>query len=415
MSLLHGSQGCATYIRRYMISHFREPLDIASSSFGEEAAIFGGRNNLRLAIDNVVRQYAPQLVGIATTCLAETIGDDVPMYLHEIAAEGRADLPSLVHVSTPSYSGSYEDGYHAAALALVKSLAQEGPPHDCVNVIAPIASPADLRFLKQAFREFGLEVILLPDYSDTLDGPAWSDYRRIPPGGTPLAAIRRMAGSRATVEFGFAGSNAPTAGRFLEERFGVPRLVTPPPIGVEATDRFLALLRDLRDIAMPNAFEEQRGRLVDAYVDAHKYVFGKKAVVYGERDLVTGIAAMLAEVGMTPVLCATGASAGHLQRQLATLPFADRIAVCEDVDFAEIERRTEQLHADLIVGSSKGYGLARKLGIPLVRVGFPVHDRVDGPRLLHLGYGGAQQLFDRLVNSLIEASQDASPIGYSYM
>ena len=26
---LHGSQGCATYIRRYTISHFREPVDIA--------------------------------------------------------------------------------------------------------------------------------------------------------------------------------------------------------------------------------------------------------------------------------------------------------------------------------------------------------------------------------------------------
>ncbi|MGA2143198.1 MAG: nitrogenase component 1, partial [Brevinematales bacterium] len=28
--LVHGSQGCSTYIRRYVISHFREPIDIAS-------------------------------------------------------------------------------------------------------------------------------------------------------------------------------------------------------------------------------------------------------------------------------------------------------------------------------------------------------------------------------------------------
>jgi nitrogenase molybdenum-iron protein alpha/beta subunit len=37
--LLHGSQGCATYIRRYLISHFKEPVDIASSSFGEMATV----------------------------------------------------------------------------------------------------------------------------------------------------------------------------------------------------------------------------------------------------------------------------------------------------------------------------------------------------------------------------------------
>ena len=26
----------------------------------------------------------------------------------------------------------------------------------------------------------------MPDYSDTMDGPAWTEYQRIPPGGTPI-------------------------------------------------------------------------------------------------------------------------------------------------------------------------------------------------------------------------------------
>jgi len=55
------------------------------------------------------------------------------------------------------------------------------------------------------------------------------------------------------------------------------------------------------------------------------------------------------------------------------------------------------------------------LGIPLVRVGFPIHDRIGGQRLLHVGYRGTQQFFDRLVNTLIEASQEASSVGYSYI
>ena len=52
--LLHGSQGCSTYIRRYGISHFREPIDIASSNFTESAAIFGGELNLGMARNNFV-------------------------------------------------------------------------------------------------------------------------------------------------------------------------------------------------------------------------------------------------------------------------------------------------------------------------------------------------------------------------
>ncbi len=44
---LHGSQGCATYMRRYIISHFREPMDIASSALGEKHAVYGGGPNLK--------------------------------------------------------------------------------------------------------------------------------------------------------------------------------------------------------------------------------------------------------------------------------------------------------------------------------------------------------------------------------
>ena len=53
--------------------------------------------------------------------------------------------------------------------------------------------------------------------------------------------------------------------------------------------------------------------------------------------------------------------------------------------------------------------------MPLIRVGFPIHDRIGGARLLHIGYRGAQQLFDRITNALIEEAQRKSPVGYTYM
>ncbi len=85
--LIHGSQGCSTYIRRYVISHFKEPIDIASSNFSESSAIFGGGDNLKTALDNLTRQYGPAAIGIATTCLSETIGDDVRLYIDQYRKE----------------------------------------------------------------------------------------------------------------------------------------------------------------------------------------------------------------------------------------------------------------------------------------------------------------------------------------
>ena len=108
---------------------------------------------------------------------------------------------------------------------------------------------------------------------------------------------------------------------------------------------------------------------------------------------------------------------GRLRERIAAVePDLDgEVLVLEGVDFAEIEHHAAEQRLDLAVGNSKGYGLSRNLRLPLVRVGFPIHDRVDGPRLLHVGYRGAQQLFDRIVNAVIAAAQDTSPVGYSYM
>ena len=414
---LHGSQGCSTYIRRYMISHFKEPMDIACSNFAEATTVFGGRENLRVGLENVIRQYSPRLIGIATTCLAETIGEDVAFHLREIRAAHAGPMPEMVHVATPSYAGTHAEGFHAAVRAIADTFGQAGPGHEAINLLPGIVSPADLRYLKSILADFAAEPIVLPDYSDTLDGPIWSEYQTIPKGGTPLESIRRMGGARATIEFSSTSDPAKTAGTLLRERFGVPHHAMPMPIGVAQTDQFFDILEAVTGRPTPAAHVDERGRLVDAYVDAHKYIFGKRAVVYGEQDLVVGLVSLLAEIGVTPILCGSGAKTGRLRDCIeAVEPGLNREAlVLEGVDFAEMEERATALRPDLVIGNSKGFAMSRKLSVPLVRVGFPIHDRIDGPRLLHVGYRGAQQLFDRIVNTIIETTQEASPVGYSYM
>ncbi len=422
LPLMHGSQGCSTYIRRYLISHFREPLDVASSNFGEQAAIFGGQTNLATALGNVIQGYRPQAIGIATTCLSETIGDDVAMFLHEFrteqAASGAAELPVLIHASTPSYAGSHHDGFIEAVRATVDALAEGGDREaGLVNVLPSNVSPADLRHLRQIVEDFGLEPILLPDYADRLDGPSWQEYRRIPDGGTPLAEVRRMGRAAATLELGTSAKPHATAGATLASKHSVPRHRLALPIGVRATDALFDVLQSVSGRETPQHHADERGRLVDSYVDAHKYVFGKRVVVYGDEDLVAAMAGLLAEVGMLPVLCASGGRSGTLADAIAAAApqLSSAPTVLEGIDFEELTDAAAAADADLIVGHSKGYKLARQLDLPLVRVGLPIHDRFGAARLLHLGYRGTQQLFDRIVNTLLEVKQDTSEMGYTYI
>src|SRR3989339_429521 len=250
--MLHGSQGCATYIRRYIISHFKEPMDIASSSFSESAAIFGGRDNLRLALDTVIEQYGPLLIGVATTCLSETIGDDVPRILREYAKErAPRKLPHLVHVSTPSYKGTHMDGFHAAVKAVVASLAGGSGKCMSVNVFPGFISPADIRPLKEILSAFKLPFTLVPNYSETLDAPAWDGYQRMAAGGTPLDDIMTMGGAYASIEFGRTLQNAETASCILKKRFGVERHTLGMPVGIADTDRLFNLLETISCMRPP--------------------------------------------------------------------------------------------------------------------------------------------------------------------
>ncbi|WP_083888315.1 nitrogenase component 1 [Pleurocapsa sp. PCC 7327] len=245
------------------------------------------------------------------------------------------------------------------------------------------------------------------------------DYEKIPEGGTPLAAIQGMGSSQVTIEFGQVLSRShSTGGQLLQERFHVPLYSIGMPIGLRECDRFFDILEEVSGCLTPRKHELERGRLVDAYVDGHKYVFGKRAVVYGEEDLVVGLTAFLAEIGLKPVLCASGGNSGHFQDAIAAVTsdiLTEPPIVKEGFDFYEIAEEIENLKPDILIGTSKGYPIARKHNIPLIRAGFPIHDRFGSQRILHLGYRGTQTLLDSIINAFIDKKQADSPVSYGYL
>jgi nitrogenase molybdenum-iron protein beta chain len=120
----HGSQGCCSYHRTVLGRHFKEPAIGTSSSFTEGASVFGGRSNLTTAVKNIFDIYDPDLIAVHTTCLSETIGDDVQAYLLDIKVP---DGKKILYASTPSYEGSHIQGFSNMMCALLKQLAAESP------------------------------------------------------------------------------------------------------------------------------------------------------------------------------------------------------------------------------------------------------------------------------------------------
>ena len=401
--LIHGSQGCATYIRRYMISHYKEPVDIASSNFSEESTVFGGSRNFISGIDNIIKQYKPEVIGIASTCLSETIGEDIPGHIRSYCEAYKGlekNLPTFIHASTPSYCGSHAEGYYNTVLATIKTLAEFEKTDNSITIIPGMVTPADIRYLKELMDDFELKYTLFPDYSETLDNEYTSEYQLIPTGGTPIWKIKRIGNSKAVIEFGNVFNKGvsrtkdvgtiQSAGEWLESSLYIKNYQMPLPIGIEASDMLMETFKKLSGKEIPEKHRKERGRLVDAYVDAHKYVFGKKALLYGEEDFVTALADWLHEIGVETYFK-------------------------KGADFETLREEAENFKPDFLIGNSKGYYIARERKIPLVRLGFPIHDRFGASRIHQIGYRGTQELFDLVVNALIEFKQENSPIGYKYL
>src|SRR5512143_478183 len=133
----HGSQGCYAYHRSTLSRHFQEPAIAATSAFTEGASVFGGQANLLQAINNIFSVYEPDVIAVHTTCLSETIGDDIPQIARKAEADGK--IPSgkyVIHVNTPSYVGTHVTGFANMTKAMVDYFAQStGTRTNQVNII----------------------------------------------------------------------------------------------------------------------------------------------------------------------------------------------------------------------------------------------------------------------------------------
>lgn len=412
MTILHGSQGCATYIRRHMATHYNEPVDIASSSLTEQGTVYGGSENLKKGLKNLIDLYHPDIIGVMTTCLAETIGEDVPGILESFLEEHPEyrDI-TLIPCQSPGYGGSQYEGYFAALSAIVSTVKMDIEKNNFINVITAPISPADTRYIKKMLHLFGLEAILLPDLSENLDGAHDPMYNRLPHHGTDLSQLKKMAGAKFTLELsGFDRKNS--VGEYLFHTYGVPYERMALPVGLRDTDAFLNTLSRISGKEIPLELKKERGRYLDAMIDSHKYHSAGRAAIFGEPDLVYSTVRIMCECGIMPVVCAAGSSCPDLVekiepeiKKLADLYLVDDYKIAEKADFKDIETMILTYQANIMVGNSDGRRIAEDLNLPLVRRGFPVHDHVGGQRLKMLGYEGSVEYMDEIANHLIDTTE----------
>ena len=94
MPVFHGSQGCTAFGLVLFVRHFRESIPLQTTAMNEVTTILGGGENIEKALLNIHKRAKPAFIGIASTGLTETKGDDVAGDLRLIKdAHPELDMP----------------------------------------------------------------------------------------------------------------------------------------------------------------------------------------------------------------------------------------------------------------------------------------------------------------------------------
>jgi nitrogenase molybdenum-iron protein beta chain len=409
----HGSQGCCAYHRSTLTRHYKEPVMAATSSFTEGSSVFGGQANLLQAITNIFSVYNPDVIAIHTTCLSETIGDDVHQIINKAREEGMVPAgKTLIHANTPSYVGTHVTGFGNMVKAMVDYFAKPTiTKQTTVNLIPGWVEPADIREIKRLTATMGLSTITFPDTSDVLDTPQTGKHEFYPKGGVTVEQLRATGASRATVALGPLASGR--AAKQLDATCKVPCEILDLPIGLSATDRFIDALRRLGHSSVPESIVQERGRLVDMVVDMHQYFYRKRVALWGDPDQLVALSEFLIDLDMRPVYIVTGTAGKDFDNRMARV-LQDRIPEARvrqgaTADMFLMHQWIKEEPVDLLIGNVYGKYIARDENIPLVRHGFPILDRVGHQYFPTVGYRGAMRLLEKILDGVLDRKDRESP------
>lgn len=407
----HGSQGCCAYHRSTLTRHYREPVMAATSSFTEGASVFGGQANLVQAIDNIFTTYDPDIIAVHTTCLSETIGDDVNQIKDKAKKDGKVpEGKTVIHTSTPSYVGSHVTGFSNMTKAMCMQFAESsGNSNGKFNIIPGYVEPSDMTEIKTMAQKMGIKPIMFPDTSDVLNGPQTGKYKMFPSGGVTREELVSTADSIGTIALGELASA--DAARALDGAWKVPCQVQDLPIGLAATDRFIDALRIAVGVSVPDSITLERGQLLDVITDMHQYFYGKKVALAGDPDHLIPLVEFLIDIDMMPIHIVTGTPGKGFERKIAELT-ADlpyKINVKAAGDMFQLHQWIKNDPVDLLIANTYGKYIARDDDIPFVRYGFPIMDRIGHSYFPSVCYKGGIRLLEKILDVLMDRMDRDAP------
>ncbi|GGE12193.1 nitrogenase iron-molybdenum cofactor biosynthesis protein NifN [Rhizobium sp. 25PS6] len=396
--LLHGSQGCTSFALALLVRHFNEAIPLQTTAMNEAATIVGGADRLEEAILSLKARTRPRLIGICTTASVEARDEDAAGDVENIKRRRAIELmgTEVVVAKTPDFDGAIEEGWSKAVTAMIEAITRPDKQYRDPGKVAILPgcnlTVADIEHLRETAVSFGLDPVILPDVSGALDGSVPEQWMPATYGGTKVEEIRDLG---TTMQCIAIGEHMRRSAEALQRLTGVPYVLFRSLTGLENVDRFIRVLAAVSRKQTPLNVRRNRMQLQDAMLDGHSHMAGKKIAIASEPDQLFQFSDFFTAMGaeIAAAVTTTGTS-----KALEMVP-AKTVKVGDLGDLESLGAT-----ADLIVTHSHGREAAKRLGVPLMRVGLPMFDRVGSQHKLTILYRGTRDMIFDLAN-IIQANR----------
>ncbi|MHB1697658.1 MAG: nitrogenase iron-molybdenum cofactor biosynthesis protein NifN [bacterium] len=395
--LMHGAAGCASFDKVTLTKHFRENIPIVTTALNESGAILGGSGFLISGIKNVYEKMKPDFIGVASSGLTETNGEDLSKIIGDF--KEKLDLPfsKVIYAGTPDYKGGLEDGYIQAMLALLREFSPQEAHKlfkkskksvkKSVNVFCPLSfTPQDFLELREVLDYFDFKAIMIPDLGLSLGG--YLDergYLQTTAGGLCVKDAEDINNGEFNIVIGLSMGSAVES---IKELTGLTTHYFPNVCGLKNSDKFLNFLSESTGKEIPEKYKRQRRQLMDIYLDTHFYFSGKDIALALGIDLIDSFSTIYSEIGANLKVGISTKVESDIERRFLNLYEGD-------LDMLDNYR-----NVNLVVSNSNARFYTESLKIPLLKAGFPVIDEIGHIFKHYILYKGAINLAVESANLL---------------
>ncbi len=424
MPLMHGSQGCTAFAKVFFVRHFREPVPLQTTAMDQVSSIMGADENITEALRVISEKNSPSIIGLVTTGLAETQGADINRAVYDFRQKyPEYENVAVVAVNTPDFAGSFESGYATEVKGIINTLVPKtieeitdasgeakkvnkvGLRKKQVNVLCGAnLTPGDLEFVSESIESFGLRPLLIPDLSGSLDGHLDDgQYNALTTGGVSVDDIKTAGESIATLAI---GESMASSAKLIEKKTAVPSFCFGHLLGLDECDAWFSRIAELSGAPVPMRWQKQRRQLQDAMLDTHFMLGQTRVAIASDPDMLAGFHRLVNGMGADTIAAVSPAKGPALDTLGETS--------VQIGDLEDMEKLARENHVQLVLANSHGVDSAERLGVPILRIGFPQYDLVGGFQRCWFGYRGTSQALFDLANLSMSHHVETQPYYSKY-